>query len=170
MDTFVYFFGAHPFLFGLGTGLTVALFFWLRLVYAEYSHGRRVETLKGMLGTKMEVEARGQGALKEEMEKLRKQNENLRITVQTLRQKPGRAEVRQLHVYDAAVRSLLSRSPGFGPAWETVLKEAEAELAETETGVKAFVRRVFSLQPSRRLPAETGEENTSLRNPDEEDI
>jgi hypothetical protein len=78
-----------------------------------------------------------------ELEQLRKTNENLRITVRSLQNKPGRAEIRQLHVYDKAIHSMLAKAPGFAPTWEMVLKEAEDEIAQTETGIGAFMRKVF---------------------------
>ena len=54
----------------------------------------------------------------EEMEALKKDNENLRISVKTLGQKPGRAELRQFNIYDNALRKMMLQAPGFSSAWE----------------------------------------------------
>jgi hypothetical protein len=46
---------------------------------------------------------------------------------------------------------MLASAPGFAPAWEEVLKQAEREVRESETGIGAFVRKVFVPQlPSPR--------------------
>jgi hypothetical protein len=150
------FFENQPFLSGLLVGLTCTAVVWVRELLIALSRRREITRLKDLLHTKLEVEARAQRGLYSELDELRKQNENLRVTVKALQQKPDRTELRQLHVYDAAVRALLSRSPGFGPAWQTVLNEAELQIAETETGLRAFVRRALSPRPVRQLP-EPGE-------------
>ena len=56
-----------------------------------------------------------------ELDSLKQQNENLRMTINTLEQKPGRAEIRTLHVYDKAINLMQKRAPGFAPVWQEVL-------------------------------------------------
>ena len=150
------FFQAHPFLLGLVAGLIAVLFVWARGLLRRRDLNREMARLKESLYTKMQIDAKGHMARESELEQLRKANENLRITVRSLQGKPGRAEIRQLHVYDRAIHSMLARAPGFAPTWEMVLKEAEDEIAQTETGVAAFMRKVFA--PGKRLPAEEGEQ------------
>jgi hypothetical protein len=116
------------------------------------SSGREIKRLKELLHTKLEIEARAHRGLNQELEDLRKQNENLRITVQSLQQKPDRAELRQLYVYDAALRALLVRAPGFGAAWQVALEDAEQTVVATDTGVAAFVRRALSPRLVRSQP------------------
>jgi len=103
----------------------------------------------------MEIDAKGHKTREDELEKLRKQNENLRITVKSLQQKPNRAEIRQLHVFDKAIHAMLARAPGFAATWEMVLKESEDEIEKSETGITAFMRKVFV--PQRKLPSEEDE-------------
>lgn len=138
----------EPFLAGLLAGLLVASVIWVRGKLAVSAERTEMARLKDLLHTKLELEARSHKALHEELESLRQQNENLRVTVKNLQHKPERNELRLLHVYDKAIRTLLSRSPGFGPAWQSVLDEAEREMAETEKGLGAFVRRVLSPRTS----------------------
>lgn len=90
--------------------------------------------------------------MKEELEELRQKNENLRVTVKTLENKPGRAELKQLKIYDQAVRLMNERAPGFSGAWEKALRDAEQMVAESDTGVRAFMRRVAD-----KLPLISGE-------------
>lgn len=145
----------HPFLSGLAVGLALATAIWLRSLWLALSGGREIKRLKELLHTKLEVEAHAHRRLSSELDDLRKQNENLRVTVGTLQQKPDRAELRQLYIYDIAIRSLLSRFSSFGPAWQAELDQAERQVAESETGLGAFVRRVLSPRPPRPLPERT---------------
>lgn len=145
------YFQDHPFVFGITLGLALAAVIWLRSVVLALSRNREIKRLKELLHTKLEVEAHAHRRLSTELEDLRKQNENLRVTVSALQQKPDRAELRQLYVYDIAIRSLLSRFSSFGPAWQAELDQAERQVAESETGLGAFMRRVLSPRPPRTL-------------------
>jgi hypothetical protein len=138
-----HFLTGHPFFSGLLLGLAMAVFVWVRGVLRQSGLKSEIEQLKESLYTKMQIETKGHVARENELEELKRQNGNLRITVGSLGQKPGRAEIRQLHVYDRAVHAMLARAPGFAASWEMVLKEAEEEVRLSETGLSAFVRRVF---------------------------
>jgi len=138
-----HFLTGHPFLSGLFLGLALAVFLWVKGLFRQRSLSKEIARLKDSLYTKMQIETKGSMSRENELEELKRQNENLRITVSALQQKPGRAEIRQLHVYDRAVHAMLARAPGFAASWEMVLKEAEEEVKLTETGLAAFVRRVF---------------------------
>ena len=78
----------------------------------------------------------------DEIERLQRENENLRVTVKTWQQKPDRRELRQLHVYDHAVRTLMQNAPGFAPHWENALQKAEGVIEQEDRGVLAFARRL----------------------------
>src|SRR5919205_987472 len=73
--------------------------------------------LREHLYTKMEIDAAGLSQLKQEHERLKQMNEHLRITNHTLRNKPGRAELRLLSIYDEAINILCATAPGFAPVW-----------------------------------------------------
>lgn len=133
----------HPFTLGLVLGLVVALWAWLHGLMKQRACARDNQTLREHLHTQMQINAAGNANTREELEALRKQNENLRITVATLKAKPGRAEVRTLHLYDRAVHLMYAKAPGFASAWESMLKEAEAELEKSESGLVPLIRKVF---------------------------
>jgi len=145
----------EPFVWGLIIGIAVAIFLWIRGIIKQAGQKKEIKKLKGSLYTKMEIDAKGHKTREDELEKLRKQNENLRITVKSLQQKPNRAEIRQLHVFDKAIHAMLARAPGFAATWEMVLKESEDEIEKSETGITAFMRKVFV--PQRKLPSEEDE-------------
>jgi hypothetical protein len=106
-------------------------------------------SLREHLYTKMETDAAGMLQLKQENERLKQMNEHLRITNHTLRHKPGRGELRLLHIYDEAVKIMCAKAPGFAPVWQSVVAEFESSMQETEQGMRAFVKKVF--RPSAQL-------------------
>lgn len=132
---------------GLGTGMIVAIIVWVGKLGIRSSLQKEITGLKDHLHTQMSINAKGYEELKKELETLKQQNENLRITIATLSNKPGRAEVKTLHIWDKAIRTLTLNSPAFAPAWEMAVVEAKKEIEQTDSGVKALVRRVFPMLP-----------------------
>ena len=106
-------------------------------------HKKELVEYKDHLDRQMKITNTGSSALVLELETLKKEAENLRISVQTLNQKPGRAELRLLNIYDAALRKMMSQAPGFSTAWENSLQEAEREYEANESGLKSIVSKVF---------------------------
>ncbi len=140
----------QPFTWGLLTGLLVAAFIWKAAFSARRNlqrEIRRVEgemkELQGHLNTQLKINASGNESLQAELATLKQQNENLRINHAALQQKPGRAEQRQLQVYDLAIRAMREQAPGFAPAWEKAIRQAETEVEAAESGLKKLVRRVI---------------------------
>jgi hypothetical protein len=135
------------FFIGLGIGLGIALI--VLIIMAIKRAGERkvaakeMDRLKMMLADRMDIESDGLSKLKLENEDLKKQNENLRITINTYSQKPGRKEIARLNVYQTAVDRLIINSPGFGAAWQAALKESEAEFEKTYLGTQAFIRKLI---------------------------
>jgi hypothetical protein len=133
----------HPFVIGLGVGLIVAVVFWISGLMNRRGLVKELATLREHLQRQMEINQKGSDAQKKELEELRKQNENLRVTNSTLKGKPGRAEIQTLTVYDKALHIMNGRAPGFGPAWESAVKEAEMEVAQADSGIMPMLRKVF---------------------------
>ncbi len=135
------------FFIGLGSGCFIALIIWLVYMlrlHLEKKRGKaEKDKLKEILTSRMEIESDGVNKLKTENEELRRYNENLRVSLQTMSQKPGRKEVERLQVYQKAVDRLTINSPGFGAAWQAALKESEEEFSKTYSGVIPFIRRVI---------------------------
>ena len=144
-------------LIGLGIGLVIALivYIWQKIGKNDIEKKSKAEIarLKGMLADRMDIESEGLNKLKAENEELKKANENLRITNANLMQKPGRAEVNRLHIYQQAVDRLVINSPGFGAAWQSALKESEEEFAKTYTGTQAFWKKILPGKTNAKLIA-----------------
>lgn len=138
------------FLIGLGIGVVLAIV--LVVVMSVKRHKEMLaakqesERLKRMLTDRMDLESDGLFKLKDQNEELKKQNENLRISLNTYAQRPGRKEVARLHVYQLAVDRLTINSPGFGAAWQAALKESEDEFQKTYVGVQPFIRRLIPIK------------------------
>lgn len=142
-------------LIGLGVGLVIALivYIWQKIARgdADKKNMAEITRLKGMLADRMDIESEGLNKLKSENDELKKANENLRITNANLANKPGRAEVQRLHIYQQAVDRLIINSPGFGAAWQSALKESEEEFAKTYTGTQAFWKKVLPGKTNAKL-------------------
>jgi regulator of replication initiation timing len=140
----------HPFTWGLLLGLLIAAFLWKAGFTARRNVTRELKRVDGEmkdlqnhLNTQLKINASGNETLQRELEALRQQNETLRINNTALQQKPGRAEQRQLQIYDAAVRIMREQAPGFAPAWEKAARQAEADLDAADSGLKKLVRKVI---------------------------
>ncbi len=140
----------QPFVWGLLLGLLVAGFIWKSGFSAARTAKRelrRVESemrdLQSHLNTQLKINATGNATTQQEIEELRRQNENLRVNLASLSQKPGRAELRALHAQEAAIAKLREQAPGFAPAWEKAIREAENDLDAAEGGLRKLVRKVI---------------------------
>jgi hypothetical protein len=138
------------FTWGLLLGLLLAAFAWK----SGFSRSRRdageikrlggeLKELQGHLNTQLKINASGNESLQSELAGLRQQNENLRVNNAALQQKPGRAEMRQLQVYETALRTMREQAPGFAAAWEKAQRQAETDVEAADKGILKLVRRVI---------------------------
>lgn len=114
---------------------------------------KELREYKEHLNRQMKITDEGNRNIEKELAKFKQDNENLRISVKTLGQKPGRAELRLLNIYDGALRKMMLKAPGFASAWEVSLQEAEREYEYNEKGFKSIIKKVF--RPSISQSSET---------------
>ena len=138
----------YPFLFGLVIGLVIAVVFWVRFVFKARQLNGEIKKLREHLHTKFEIESADNERRKQELNQLRQERDNLRNMIQVLNQKPGKQEVRQTQIYQKAVETMFEKSPGFAPAWQITLKEAEEEMRNAEKGILPFFKRMTSSSPA----------------------
>lgn len=138
------------FVWGLAIGLALTFFAWksglstkLRLSRDVRRLENELRELQSHLNTQLKINAQGNQTLEQELKELREHNENLRVSLATAQGKPGRAELRQFQVMEAAVRQMREQAPGFAPAWEKAVRYAEAEVEAGENGLKKLVRKVI---------------------------
>jgi len=137
---------------------------YLKSRFEVSGYKKEIKEYKEHLNRQMKITNEGSKNLESALEALKKENENLRISVQTLGQKPGRAEMKLLNIYDTALRKMMMRAPGFSSAWEMSLQEAEQEYHENEKGFKSIIKKVF--RPSlTETPQVHTSESTNLEDP-----
>ncbi|MDU9051193.1 MAG: hypothetical protein Q3M30_20350 [Candidatus Electrothrix sp. Rat3] len=138
----------YPFLFGLAIGLVLAVVFWVRSVIKARVLSAEIKKLRDHLHTKFEIESADNEHRKEQLNQLRQERDNLRNMIQVLNQKPSKQEMRQTQVYQKAIETMFEKSPGFAPAWQITLKEAEEEMRNAEKGIIPFFKRMTGSSPA----------------------
>jgi len=132
----------NPFFRGLAIGLIICIVFWVRSLLRIRELSKNVTKLREHLHTKLEIDSSENERRKKEIEQLKQERDNLRNMIQVLNQKPGRQEIRQGQVYQKAIDIMFEKAPGFAPAWQITLKEAEEEMQQAERGLIPFLKRM----------------------------
>lgn len=89
------------------------------------------------------------------MNELKEQNETLRMNLNALNHKPGKAELRQLSILESAVGVMREQIPGFAQAWEKAIRDAESNQEAAESGFKKLIRKVMPTpKPAKTLDIE----------------
>lgn len=145
----------NPFIQGLVFGLAVAAIAWLQGIVKNGKLNKEVSKLKDGLNAQISTSAQNNAQYIRENEEMKKKLANMEMTLATLSQKPKRAELKTLYVYDKAVHLMYARTPGFATAWESVIKEAEQEVAKAESGLIPLMKKVF--HPSLSAKTESDE-------------
>ncbi len=140
-----------PFAGGLLLGLFFCGFIFIRSVLRCRELSQEISRLKGHLHTKMEIDSEENERRKQELNGLKQERDNLRITVQSLTQKPGRKEIRQYYIYQTALDIMFEKAPGFAPAWQITVKEAERLFEKSEQGVVPLLKRLMPTSTNKQV-------------------
>lgn len=137
------------FVWGLALGLLVAAFMLKNAISAKLQLKREIRRIEGEmrdmqshLNTQMKITATGNDSLTKQVEELKTQNENLRVTLAALQNKPDKAEQRQFRIQEMAVGTMREQAPGFAGAWEKAMRQAESEMDSAENGFTKLMRKV----------------------------
>ncbi|WP_136810525.1 hypothetical protein [Desulfosediminicola flagellatus] len=141
----------NPFLRGLAIGLVVCIIIYLRGLLRRRELSKEVDRLRSHLHTKLEIDSSDNERRKTELNRLKQERDNLRITVQSLNQKPGRKEIRQFYIYQTALDIMFEKAPGFAPAWQVTLKEAENLFEKSESGVMPLLKRLMPTSADKQV-------------------
>lgn len=142
---------ANPFAKGLAIGIFFCIIILVRGIMRRRELTKEVSRLRTHLHTKLEIDSKENERRKQELEILKQERDNLRITVQSLNQKPGRKEIRQFYVYQTALDMMFEKAPGFAPAWQITLKEAENLFEKSEKGVVPLLKRLMPTNPDKQV-------------------
>jgi hypothetical protein len=138
MDSIKEFF-SYPFVWGLCLGL---LFFVLSF-WGHFKTRREYRRYRRHLSDKLELEARQYEVIRREKEALAKENENLRLRVGQLNERPEQKVMRDLEILTRAEKRMMVQAPGFAGAWETAKAAAAEEVAAEDQG-RSLPKRIFS--------------------------
>jgi len=156
-------------------GFMAGLFLCVLSMIAHFKTGRELKRLKGHLSDKLELDAEKLTGMKDEITDLKKQNDNLRIKINTARvQDDAQAMEHELEIYARAEKAMVMNAPGFAQVWEKAKENAFTELEEEEQG-RSLPRRIFKrffsnsggsadaeeieVLPSKSTAIETGEKS-----------
>ncbi len=140
----------NPFAKGLALGIIFCVIIYIRGYLRRRELTKEVDRLRTHLHTKLEIDSSDNERRKKEMERLRQERDNLQITVQSLNQKPGRKEIRQYYVYQTALDIMFEKAPGFAPAWQITVKEAEELFEKSERGIVPLLKRLRPSSPDKQ--------------------
>lgn len=141
---------SNPFAKGLALGLLICVVIYIRGFLRRNELSKEVNRLRSHLHTKLEIDSSENERRKTELERLKQERDNLRITVQSLNQKPGRKEIRQYFIYQTALDIMFEKAPGFAPAWQITLKEAEGLFEKSEKGMVPLLKRLMPSTPDKQ--------------------
>ncbi len=140
--------------------LVISMYHHLRL---KFEHSR----YKRMLSDKLEIEASTLHKLKSELDGVKKENENLRVKVQTQNESADIKNARDLEVYARAEKKMMVAAPGFAGPWEQAKQAAYGEISEEDHGKstpKRFFQRFFGGSGNGTTTTTTGETVKTLTN------
>ncbi len=95
-----------------------------------------------MMGEKMAIEHDNWNTLRSEIERLKQENENLRLKIADLNRSPERRAMRDLEILARATQKMVQAAPGFASAWESAKTQSLEEIEAEERG-KSLTRRVY---------------------------
>jgi hypothetical protein len=137
-------------------GLILGLIFTGLALYRIFQMTLEIKRYKRHLSDRLEIEAESVQKKSSELERLRKENENLRVKIASLNDFPERRLERDLEIYARAEKRMVVGVPGFAGPWENAKHDALLEIQGEEAG-QSLPKRVFArLFPSPR------EEKTAL--------
>lgn len=130
---------SHPAFWGFCGGF----FFFVLSFFSHWKTKREFRRFQKHLGDKLELEAKQYEQVRAEKEAIAKENENLRIRISQLNERPDQRVNRELETLVRAEKRMIVNAPGFAPAWETAKSEAAHDMEEEEKG-KSIPKRILS--------------------------
>lgn len=121
----------------------LGLFLCVLSLISHSKTSRELKRLKGHLSDKLEIEAEKMTSMKEDLDKLKKENENLRLKISSSNVKDdSHAMEREMEIFARAEKAMVLNAPGFAQAWEKAKEGALSEIEDEEAG-KSLPRRIF---------------------------
>jgi hypothetical protein len=125
-----------------GIGFFLGFLLFVAAARSHWKTSREFRRFKKMLTDKMDLDSKQQSDLTRERDRLKTENENLRLQVARLNDRTDNRLHRELEIYARAEKQMNISAPGFAPAWEIAKANALTQLAEEEKG-NSFPQRMF---------------------------
>jgi len=129
---------SHPFFWGFALGMV----FCVLALWAHFKTKLELKRYRRHLSDKLEIEAQHLTDLKKDKDKLKEENENLRLQTKGGGETSGQNLERELEIFARAEKSMYVTAPGFSAAWEIAKSAALGEIEEEEEG-KSLPRKIF---------------------------
>lgn len=136
---------ASPLFSPINTFLYGFLLCGVFLVLALWSHWktkREFARYRRHLSDKLELDSRNVQELNKERTRLTQENENLRVQVARLNERPDNKLQREVEILARAEKQMMINAPGFAPAWEMAKSAAMAALETEERGM-SLPQKIF---------------------------
>ena len=146
MNSFIYQILVNHFTWGLILGLIFAAIIFYRVLRLK----SEIKRYKRHLSDRLEIEAESVQKRSSDLDRLKKENENLRVKIAGLNEFPEHRLDRDLEIYARAEKRMVVGVPGFAGPWENAKHDALLEIQAEESG-QSLPKRVFArLFPSPR--------------------
>ncbi len=134
---------SSPLFWGFVTGIGLGAVFLCLSMVAHWKTKRELRRYQQHLSDKLQIEAEQFTSLKKDTERLKGENENLRLKIGAGKSGDTLESLdRELEILARAERRMMVNAPGFAGAWESAKSAANAEMEEEERG-KSLPRRLF---------------------------
>lgn len=123
-------------------GFVLCAIFLVQSLWAHWKTKRELKRYKGMLSDKLDLDSKQNQDLNKERATLKQENENLRMQIARLNERPDNKMQRELEILARAEKQMVISAPGFAPAWEMAKSAALGQLESEEKG-QSFPQKVF---------------------------
>lgn len=125
-----------------GYGFLLGCVFLVLAMWGHWKTKREFSRYRRHLSDKLELDSRNVQELNKERTRLAQENENLRVQVARLNEKPENKLQREVEILARAEKQMMINAPGFAPAWEMAKSAAMASIETEERGL-SFPQKIF---------------------------
>ena len=123
-------------------GLVFCGIFLEQSVWGHWKTKRELKRYKNMLSDKLDLDSKQSQDINKERTALKQENENLRMQIARLNERPENKMQRELEILARAEKQMVISAPGFAPAWEMAKSAALGQLENEEKG-QSFPQKIF---------------------------
>jgi len=123
-------------------GFLLGVVFLVLALWSHWKTKREFARYRRHLSDKLELDSRNVQELNKERTRLTQENENLRVQVARLNERPDNKLQREVEILARAEKQMMINAPGFAPAWEMAKSAAMASLETEERGM-SLPQKIF---------------------------